>query len=212
MMTTTLRFFLVIASVLTVIWILRKIRKMKVKMEDAIFWLVFSALIIVLAIFPEISYWLSKLLGIESPANLVFLFVICLLLEKIFTLSIITSQLEEKVSILSAEVALRSQDDKKRINEVKEKINAYDHSVKLWLTASRAYALSKEQYKMLTKKFSLGKVSVYELATAQKERNDAMQRYYSAIKDSYESFFTLRNLALYDFKKNVELEKILFND
>lgn len=52
-----------------------------------------------------------------------FLFVICLLLEKIFTLSIITSQLEEKVSILSAEVALRSQDDKKRINEVKEKIN-----------------------------------------------------------------------------------------
>ena len=53
-------------------------------------------------------------------------------------------------------------------NEVKEKINAYDHSVKLWLTASRAYALSKEQYKMLTKKFSLGKVSVYELATAQK--------------------------------------------
>ncbi|WP_240059106.1 TolC family protein, partial [Bacteroides uniformis] len=86
-------------------------------------------------------------------------------------------------------------------NEVKEKINAYDHSVKLWLTASRAYALSKEQYKMLTKKFSLGKVSVYELATAQKERNDAMQRYYSAIKDSYESFFTLRNLALYDFKK-----------
>ena len=123
MMTTTLRFFLVIASVLTVIWILRKIRKMKVKMEDAIFWLVFSALIIVLAIFQEISYWLSKLLGIESPANLVFLFVICLLLEKIFTLSIITSQLEEKVSILSAEVALRSQDDKKRINEVKEKIN-----------------------------------------------------------------------------------------
>ena len=122
-MTTTLRFFLVIASLLTVIWILRKIRKMKVKMEDAIFWLVFSALIIVLAILPEISYWLSKLLGIESPANLVFLFVICLLLEKIFTLSIITSQLEEKVSILSAEVALRSQDDKKRINEVKEKIN-----------------------------------------------------------------------------------------
>ena len=58
----------------------------------------------------------------------------------------------------------------------------------------------------------MGKVSVYELATAQKERNGAMQRYYSAIKDSYESFFTLRNLALYDFKKNVELEKILFND
>lgn len=31
--------------------------------------------------------------------------------------------IRRKVSILSAEVALRSQDDKKRINEVKEKIN-----------------------------------------------------------------------------------------
>ena len=123
MMTVTLRIFLIIASLLTVIWILRKIRKMKVKMEDAIFWLIFSALIIILAIFPEISYWLSKILGIESPANLVFLFVICLLLEKIFTLSIITSQLEEKVSILSAEVALRSQDEEKKIGKFEKKLD-----------------------------------------------------------------------------------------
>ena len=123
MMTVTLRIFLIIASLLTVIWILRKIRKMKVKMEDAIFWLIFSALIIILAIFPEISYWLSKILGIESPANLVFLFVICLLLEKIFTLSIITSQLEEKVSILSAEVALRPQDEEKKLGKFEKKLD-----------------------------------------------------------------------------------------
>ena len=123
MMTVTLRIFLIIASLLTVIWILRKIRKMKVKMEDAIFWLIFSALIIILAIFPEISYWLSKILGIESPANLVFLFVICLLLEKIFTLSIITSQLEEKVSMLSAEVALRSQDEEKKLGKFEKKLD-----------------------------------------------------------------------------------------
>ena len=123
MMTVTLRIFLIIASLLTVIWILRKIRKMKVKMEDAIFWLIFSALIIILAIFLEISNWLSKILGIESPANLVFLFVICLLLEKIFTLSIITSQLEEKVSILSAEVALRSQDEEKKLGKFEKKLD-----------------------------------------------------------------------------------------
>ncbi len=123
MMTVTLRIFLIIASLLTVIWILRKIRKMKVKMEDAIFWLIFSALIIILAIFPEISYWLKKILGIESPENLVFLFVICLLLEKIFTLSIITSQLKEKVSILSAEVALRSQDEEKKLGKFEKKLD-----------------------------------------------------------------------------------------
>ena len=46
-------------------------------------------------------------------------------------------------------------------NEVKENINSYNHSVKLWLTAEKAYKLSQEQYKMLIQKFSLGKVSIY---------------------------------------------------
>lgn len=94
-------------------------------------------------------------------------------------------------------------------NEVKDNINSYNHSVKLWLTAERVYKLSQEQYGLLIRKFSLGKVSVYELTTAQSEQNNAMQRYYCAIRDTYISYFTLRSMALYDFKKNVELEEIL---
>lgn len=94
-------------------------------------------------------------------------------------------------------------------NEVKESINNYNHSVKLWLTAEKAFDLSQEQYRMLIQKFSLGKISMYELTAAQSEQNNAMQRYYSAIKDSYNSYFRLRSMALYDFKENVELEEIL---
>ncbi|MDD2283948.1 MAG: TolC family protein [Paludibacter sp.] len=94
-------------------------------------------------------------------------------------------------------------------NEVKENINNYNHSVKLWLTTEKAYKLSQEQYEMLIQKFSLGKVSVYELTTAQSEQNNAMQRYYSAIRDTYNSYFILRSMALYDFKQNVELEEVL---
>lgn len=121
-MSVSLRILLIVAAVITVIWILKKIRKSKVKMEDAIFWLVFSGVLLVLAVFPQISFWLSKLLGIESPANLVFLLIICLLIEKIFTLSIITSQLEEKVSILSAEIAIRSQAQEKEIISVQKNV------------------------------------------------------------------------------------------
>lgn len=94
-------------------------------------------------------------------------------------------------------------------NEVKENVNNYNHSVKLWLTAEKAYHLSQEQYRILIQKFSLGKVSVYELTVAQSDQNNAMQRYYSAIRDTYNSYFTLRTMALYDFKENVELEEIL---
>ncbi len=93
-------------------------------------------------------------------------------------------------------------------NEVRETTNNYNHCARLWQTSQKAYQLSMEHYALLVQKFSLGKVSVYELTTAQSEQNDAMHRYYSAIKDTYNSYFTLRNMALYDFRQNVELEKI----
>ena len=111
-MSDTLKGLLIIASVLTVGWILRKIRKNKVKMEDAIFWIFFAAILLLLAIFPEISYELCRIFGIMSPSNLVFL---------VFTLSIIVSQLEDKIGVLSAEVALRSKAENKKIDKVDEK-------------------------------------------------------------------------------------------
>lgn len=116
-MSLTLRILLALASIITVVWILRKIRKFKVKMEDAIFWTFFAIVLLLMAIFPEISFSLSSVLGFISPSNLVFLVIIFLLLEKIFTISIIVSQLEDKVSVLSAELALRSHSANKQIKE-----------------------------------------------------------------------------------------------
>ena len=120
-MSDTLKALLVVASILTVSWILRKIRKNKVKMEDAIFWIFFAGILLLLAIFPEISYELCRIFGIMSPSNLVFLVIIFLLVEKIFTLSIIVSQLEDKIGVLSAEIALRSKAENKKIDKVDEK-------------------------------------------------------------------------------------------
>jgi len=96
-------------------------------------------------------------------------------------------------------------------NDIKEKINKYNQSVKLWFTAEKAYKLSQEQYRMQVERFTLGKVSVYELTTALNDQNDAMQRYYRAIRDSFDSYFSLRSMALYDFKRETELE-MLFTD
>lgn len=119
-MSVTLRVLLVIGALVTTIWILRKIRKMKVKMEDAIFWMCFAGVLMILALFPEISYKLTTMFGVMSPANLIFLVMICILFEKVFTLSILVSQLEEKVTILSAEVALRSHGAQEEIKKLQE--------------------------------------------------------------------------------------------
>ena len=107
-MSNTLRYLLLAAAIITAIWILRKIRKFKVKMEDAIFWIIFAVFLAILGIFPQLTYWATEKIGLISPANLIFLVVIFLLIEKVFTLSLIVSQLEDKVTTLSAELALRS--------------------------------------------------------------------------------------------------------
>lgn len=106
-MSTTLRVLLLAASLITAVWILRKIRKNRVKQEDALFWLCFAFVLAVLGIFPELSFRMAALLGIQSPANFIFLAVIAILLEKLLSLSIQVSSLENKVEIMAAELALR---------------------------------------------------------------------------------------------------------
>ena len=51
---------------------------------------------------------MATLLGFVSPSNFVFLLVISLLLEKLLTVSIQVSVLENKVEVMAAELALRS--------------------------------------------------------------------------------------------------------
>lgn len=119
-MSPTMRILLLVSALLTAGWILYKIRKLKVKMEDAIFWVIFAGILSVLGLFPGITYRLTDVLGIMSPANLIFLVIIFLLLEKVFTLSIIVSQLEEKITVLSAEVALRYHSADERLNVIGE--------------------------------------------------------------------------------------------
>lgn len=114
-MTPTLRILMFAVAILTVVWIMLRVRKAKVKVEDAVFWFCLAVVLLVMGIFPAIPFWLSSLLGIQTPANCVFLLIIALLIEKIFTLSIKQSQLEDKIDVLAAEVALRTKDMKDKI-------------------------------------------------------------------------------------------------
>ena len=119
-MSNTLRVVLMLSALITVVWILRKIYKCKVKLKDAIFWFCMSMILAVLGIVPEIAYWCARVVGVQAPVNFIFLMIIALLIEKIFTMSIIVSQLEDKITVLSAEVALRSQDVEKRVGELEK--------------------------------------------------------------------------------------------
>ena len=62
-MTPTLRVVLIVVSILTTFMIMRKIRQSKLQIEDSIFWLGFSSILIVFSIFPGLPDLLAELAG-----------------------------------------------------------------------------------------------------------------------------------------------------
>lgn len=116
-MSGILRVVLLLASIFTAWIIITKIQKAKLKMGDAIFWVVFGGVLLVLAIFPGISYVIADILGIISPVNFVFLLIITLLCEKLLTVTIKLSLLEEKVEIMAAEIAIRTHSKEQSEND-----------------------------------------------------------------------------------------------
>ena len=106
---TIIRICLIVGSLFTAGFILRRVRMAKVQIEDTIFWLAFSAALLILAIFPGIAYWAADLLGFMSPINFVYIVIIFLLLAKKFFMSIRLSQLDSKVRMLTEQVALNQE-------------------------------------------------------------------------------------------------------
>lgn len=122
-MSIVLRVVLIVVAVLSCIFVLQKIRKAQIRIEDTLFWLVVSAGVLVLGIFPEIAYFLSVMLGIMSPVNFVFLLFIFILLFKVFILTVQISQLQEKVKNLAQNVAIyESELNPKREKDIEENV------------------------------------------------------------------------------------------
>ena len=78
------------------------------QIEDSIFWIAISGLLVLVSIFPNIAYFVSDLLGIGTPVNFVFLFMIFLLLYKVFLMSVRISQLEYRLKNLVQQIAIKN--------------------------------------------------------------------------------------------------------
>ena len=104
--TLTFRIALIVVSVANLFWSVRQINKVRIKVEDTAFWIVFSLLLAIISIFPGIPIYFSELLGIMSPANLVFLRIIFALIVKLFLLELDVSKLESKMQTLAQNEAL----------------------------------------------------------------------------------------------------------
>ncbi len=105
-MTLELRILLIVVSALAMIYVVRKIRESKLNIVDSIFWIIVSLILILMALFPGIADFFSRLIGVATPMNFILMLIIAILLLKVFLMTIQISQQNEKIKILAQKIAM----------------------------------------------------------------------------------------------------------
>ncbi|WP_314705282.1 DUF2304 domain-containing protein [Rothia mucilaginosa] len=98
-------FFLLIVVVMEVL-VLAQVRNQKMKEKYAALWLIVGIIMIVLALFPKLLDTLSRLVGIETPVNLLFLLAIIMLMGISLHLTLAISKITDDMRTLAEEVAI----------------------------------------------------------------------------------------------------------
>ena len=119
-MSLTLRILLVIAAIALAAFMLRSVRKSKMRIEDTISWTLLTLVILILALFPQISDALANLTGIQSTQNFIFLFFIAVIFLKSYHSSRTVSELQTNVRELSEQIALDRLDHYERSSKNKK--------------------------------------------------------------------------------------------
>ena len=95
-MTVIFRVILVIVSILTMAFMMRKIRQAKVQIEAALFWVIMALILVVFSLFPAVADACAHLLGIYSTPN--------------FGMTLQMSQMESRQKELVQRIALDQKD------------------------------------------------------------------------------------------------------
>lgn len=84
-MTLSLRIVLIVCVALVLLFIIRRIKKLKIDVMDSIFWFFFSLSFVVLALFPQMASFFAGLLGFQASVNFVFVYVVTALVMRDFS-------------------------------------------------------------------------------------------------------------------------------
>ena len=94
------------------------LRTRRIREKYAGIWIALATAVVVLGIFPQVAFWLSDLVGVETPVNLVYAGAFLVLLLVCIQLSTEVSNLEEETRTLAEEIALLRLD----LNELAERM------------------------------------------------------------------------------------------
>jgi len=95
-----------IVVVAILFFVFEMLRRQKLREKYAVLWIIIGLGTLLLAAFPRLLELASTLVGIQVPANLLFIMTLVLLVGVCLHLSQEQSQAEDEVRILAEEVAL----------------------------------------------------------------------------------------------------------
>ncbi len=109
-----LQIVFIIASILTIIYVIRKIRKHGLNIDDSIVWIIWSVVLLIFSVFSSIPYFLSEKLGFMSTSNFIFSLFIFFLYIMLFSQTIQISKLKEKQKDLIQKLSIKEYEEHKK--------------------------------------------------------------------------------------------------
>ena len=115
-MQISLNLVLIVITLIYIFLILKSIKKKKLQMSFSIFWLITGILLIIALLIPNLVENISRALGFEVPANMVFCLTIFVSFYLIFNLTVALSKENKKNTLLVQEVSML----KKRVENLEQ--------------------------------------------------------------------------------------------
>lgn len=121
-MSAQLNIFFIIISTVTLIYIIMQIRKHKLNIDDSILWIFWSIVLLIVSIFPDLSFYIAEKMGFQSTSNFILCLFIFILYMILFFQNIKISELRDKNKQLVQKVSIYAY--KQKNNQLTEKGNA----------------------------------------------------------------------------------------
>ena len=102
--------FAIVLSAAVVVFLVTLLRRRRIREKYAAIWIALGVAVLVLATFPQLAFWFARLVGVETPVNLLFAGGFVILLGVCIQLSSSVTSLEERTRTLTEEIALLSLD------------------------------------------------------------------------------------------------------
>lgn len=105
-MTPLLRIEMILIAIIMIAIVINSVNKKKMCIQYSLVWIFISVLLLVIAIFPEIVFFLCDILDIQTPSNLIYLAGIFALLLVSFFQTLIISKQSEQIKFLIQTISI----------------------------------------------------------------------------------------------------------